>query len=150
MRRKEVYVLLISVIVTVVLGSSSLATVTWLDPQLEIARPFIGPNTPLPQTTSSAPYVEPAEPAKSLGQTFVLGTTWYDYQHNGTCEKMVALSPSGGVHFSWMNGYQANAVDRHIFYNYYNPTIGDLSWPGSGFGPVDQGDRGGYTNLSQS
>jgi hypothetical protein len=148
MRRKEVHVLLISAILMVVLGSSSLATVTWLDPQLEIARPLIGPNTTLPPATSSVPYVEPAEPAKSLGQTFALGTTWYDYQHNGTCEKMVALSPKGGVHFCWMNGYQAQALDRHIFYNYYNPTIGDLSWPGSGFGPLDQGERAGYATCS--
>ncbi|KPL18148.1 MAG: hypothetical protein AMJ92_09455, partial [candidate division Zixibacteria bacterium SM23_81] len=151
MRYKAVLIFPLMAIFLAVLYGCSLATsVRCGFAQLELVKPLIGPDSQLPRATSPVPYIAPAEPQTAhLGEAFLLGTTWYDYQHNCTISKMVALTENRGVHFCWMNGYQAMATDRHIFYNYWNPHLGDLAWPGVGFGPVDQGDRGGYTNLSQ-
>ena len=151
MHRRAVPVFSIMAIFLASLYGCSLATsVRCGFPQLEPVDILIGPDSQLPPAMNPVSYFAPTEPQKApLGETFLLGTTWYDYQHNCTISKMVALTENRGVHFCWMNGYQAQALDRHIFYNYWNPNLGDLAWPGVGFGPVDQGNRGGYTNLSQ-
>ena len=103
MQRRDLFVFLLSCILILVMCGSSLATVTiYQHPELELASPFIGPDTQLPQANSGIPYSEPAEhKTDPLGETFLLGTSWYDYQHNGSIGKMVALasSGSGGVHF---------------------------------------------------
>jgi hypothetical protein len=83
----------------------------------------------------------------SLGRTDLLGTTWHDSQHNGSIGRMISMTPGGGLHFCWMNGLDSLATSRHVFYNYWNPTIGDLAWPDIGF-QIDQGYRGGYSNVS--
>ena len=89
---QKIIILSLSAILILAMCGSSLATVTiYQHPELELAKPFVGPNTQLPQATSGIPYSESAGPKAPLGQTFVLGTTWYDYQHNGTIEKMIAL-----------------------------------------------------------
>ncbi|MCK4271992.1 hypothetical protein KAX22_05050, partial [bacterium] len=133
MQRKDLFVFLLSCVLMLAMCGSSLATVTiYQHPELELASPFIGPNTQLPQATSGTPYSESAEhKTDPLGETFLLGTTWYDYQHNGTISKMVALasSGSGGVHFCWMNALELNAVNRHVYYNYFDPSTGALAWP---------------------
>jgi len=116
-------------------------------PELLLAAPNVGLYTPLPDAGGGTPY-DPEGQIKGdpLGQTYLAGTTWYDYQHNGSIGRMIALTPSGGVHVVWMNGFQAQGVDRHIFYNYF--TNGAFNWPDIGY-QVDQGDRGGYTCLDQ-
>jgi hypothetical protein len=148
MRGKNVLVVLLSIIVVAALTSSSWATVVgWGYPQLELANPLIGPQTQFAPATSAIPYLPPAEPKGSpLGQTFLLGTTWYDYQHNGTIEKMVHLTEARGVHFCWMNGLQAQATERHIYYNYFTPA-GNVNWPDVGY-QVDQGNRAGYSTCT--
>ena len=147
---RKIIILSLAAILTMAMCGFSLATVAiYQHPELELASPFIGPNTQLPQATSGIPYSESAGPKAPLGQTFVLGTTWYDYQHNGTIEKMIALasSGSGGVHFCWMNGLEFNAVNRHVYYNYFNPSTGALAWPDVGY-QVDLSTRAGYTTIS--
>jgi hypothetical protein len=139
-------VVLLAVIV-MLLASSAAAVNICSHPELILAAPAIGPSTQMPDAGCGIPY-HPGEQINSdpLGQTYLVGTTWYDYQHNGTISKMISLTPSRGVHMIWMNGFQAQAADRHIFYNYFNPTTGALGWPDVGY-QVDQGDRGGYTCL---
>ncbi|MCK4597623.1 hypothetical protein KAU04_06260, partial [bacterium] len=85
MRKASVFVILLSVVLTVVLSGSSLALVMLnTHPELELAQPVIGPQTRLPQISSGIPYSEPAESkGNPLGSTYLAGTTWYDYQHNG-------------------------------------------------------------------
>ena len=116
-------------------------------PELILAAPAVGPSTQMPHAGGAIPYHPEGQiKGNPLGQTYMAGTTWYDYQHNGTISKMIALSPNKGVHVAWMNGFQAQAGDRHIFYNYF--ANGAFNWPGIGY-QVDQGDRGGYTCLDQ-
>jgi len=149
MQKRSLQIFLGCAICLAALVTSSAATVTIVEnPEMWLAEPLIQPDAVFPQMTGGIPY-QPLNEVKDnpLGTTMNLGTTWYDYQHNCTCEKMVSLTPSGGVHFCWMNGLQAQAVDRHIYYNYYNPTTGALGWPDVGY-QVDQGDRAGYTTLS--
>ena len=93
MRKKVLFVLLFSSILIAALCSFSLAKATVrVDPKLELAKPLIGPHTQLPPATSAIPYSDVPK-TSPLGQTYLLGTTWYDYQHNGTIAKMISLSP---------------------------------------------------------
>jgi|GEM_PF-376323 len=141
-------VVLLAAMLMLMGGLDTAAAVQKADPRWIPADPIVDPDAAGPGGLTAVPYQGPGEYAGSpLGQTYLLGTTWYDYQSNGSLGKMVALSSSRGVHFCWMNGVQAQAIDRHVFYNYYNPITEDLSWSGDGY-QVDQGERAGYTNLS--
>jgi len=82
-----------------------------------------------------------------LGRTNLLGTTWYDNQHNGTIGRMVSMTPGRGLHFCWTNGLDSLAASRHVFYNYWDPATSDLAWPDIGY-QIDQGYRGGYSNVA--
>jgi hypothetical protein len=145
---KAVTFLLATIVIFMLAGSSLASVAVNQNPELWLAKPLFGPDTQLPQATSGIPYDRTLQPKTDpLGETFTLGTTWYDYQHNGTIEKMISLTDNLGVHFCWMNGLEINAVNRHVYYNYYNPMTGALSWPGVGY-QVDQGYRAGYTTLS--
>ncbi len=142
-------ILFVTIVLALTLCGSALATVTIVEnPEMWLAAPLFGPNSELPSLPGGIPYVETGEHKDApLGPTYTLGTTWYDYQQNGTIDKMVHLDASGGVHFCWMNGLQAQAVDRHVYYNYFNPTTGALGWPDVGY-QVDQGNRAGYTTIA--
>lgn len=149
MPKNELFILTLSVILTASSWGFSEATVlNWGYPELELAKTLADPQSPLPNGLVAISYREPTEPLGSpLGETFLLGTTWYDQQHNGTIGKMVSLSPERGVHFCWMNGLQAMAIDRHVYYNYFTPS-GEVHWPGVGY-QVDYYYRAGYSTLSQ-
>ncbi len=82
-----------------------------------------------------------------LGRTDLLGTTWYDNQHNGTIGRMVSMTPGGGRHFCWMNGLDSMAVDRHVFYNFFDHIDG-IRYPELGY-QIDQGYRAGYCAMAQ-
>jgi hypothetical protein len=81
-----------------------------------------------------------------VGDTTTVGTTWYDFQHNGTCGHMIAIDDSGWVHMVWMNGLESGAVHRHVYYNVYMGVGGWLQ-PGVGVA-VESQTRAGYTCLS--
>lgn len=81
-----------------------------------------------------------------LGEFETVGTTWYDYQHNGTAGRMIAIDDNGSIHVVWMNGLQSGATQRHVYYNL--DSLG-LGWIGGNVGiPVESTTRGGYTCLS--
>ena len=80
-----------------------------------------------------------------IGDTVTIGTTWYEYQHNGTIGRMLEKSDDGYLHFVWMNGLDYGGTYRHVYYNYIDPT-GNQGWPGVGY-PVEVSDRAGYTTL---
>lgn len=74
-----------------------------------------------------------------------VGHTWYDYQHNGSMGKMIALDRFGGVHLIYMKGFDAGATVRHMMYN-YKPAGGSFLWDEgvrvegmtrSGYGTID-------------
>jgi hypothetical protein len=78
--------------------------------------------------------VEPTLTFTILAPGDKVGTTWYDYQHNGTISKQIVLDPTGCVHFFWMNGLDFQATSRHCFYNFGDPpndSVGVQIDPGS-------------------
>jgi len=80
-----------------------------------------------------------------VGTTYQAGTTYYDYQHNGTKGRMVTTDATGWVHVVWMNGLEENSAttgDRHVFYNFWDPAADSfLTVEGM---QVDGRIRGGY------
>ncbi|TKJ36545.1 hypothetical protein CEE37_15085 [candidate division LCP-89 bacterium B3_LCP] len=95
-----------------------------------------------------APVAHPPYPGygtTDLGTTTVIGTTWYELQHNGTVGRMIERSADGYTDFVWMNGEDWGAISRHIYYNYIDPS-GVQGWPGSGY-PVEASQRAGYTTM---
>jgi len=80
-----------------------------------------------------------------IGETYIIGTTWYESQHNGTIGRMMAVDQNGIVHFCWMNGWPEGATNRHIYYNTVAPDD-TQGWPGVGI-PVESSTRGGYPTL---
>jgi len=79
-----------------------------------------------------------------IGERTQVGDTWYDYQTNGSVGKMIAIDQSGGIHITWMDGYDQNmaAGERHQQYNYRDPE--SLEWNEEEGIQIDNGDRGGY------
>jgi len=102
-----------------------------------------GDPVPLPPPV---PYRASESKGDPLGQSFVIGSTWYDLQHTGTIGKMISLTAGRGVHLCWMNAYEASAPHRHVYYNYVYPS-GNIAWPDTGF-RVDYYYRAGYANLA--
>ncbi|NQT33589.1 DUF3416 domain-containing protein [bacterium] len=91
-----------------------------------------------------------------IGDDFLIGYTWYDYQHNGSIGKMIARDSFGGVQFTWMKGYDAGNAERQVVYNYLHRLVDDevregelLYDPGSaGTAVGGNPDRSGYCMLS--
>ena len=80
-----------------------------------------------------------------LGEQFLPGDTWYDYQANGCVGKMIAVDDQGGVHVTWMDGYGSdNAGTRQQKYNYLDPNGNWLEEDGVQAPP---GTRSGYGNI---
>ena len=104
--------------------------------------PAIGPDTPLPDGHGGVPlhYWSPTD--DYVGEVFQAGVTWYDYQHNGSTSRMIALDSQSNVHLVWMKGMASGAANRHIFYNFF--TAGTPSFPG---GVQISTYRSGYTTL---
>ena len=80
-----------------------------------------------------------------VGDTVVIGTTWYESQSNGTVGRMLEKDEFGYLHFAWMNGLNSGASNRHIYYNFIDPS-GSQGWPGVGC-QVDDANRAGYVSL---
>ena len=83
-----------------------------------------------------------------LGERFVAGDTWYDFQTNGSLGKMIAIAPNGGVHITWTDGIDDDLEngERHQKYNYYTP---DGEWIEEDGYAVDTGNilRAGFGCL---
>lgn len=81
-----------------------------------------------------------------LGQTHIAGGTGYDYQHNGSCGRMIALDESGSVHVVWTAGLFN--FTRHVAYNRWDPQMEAFDPGGVTF--VDQAYRAGFVTLAVS
>jgi len=81
-----------------------------------------------------------------IGERFIAGDTWYDFQSNGSIGKMIAVDAGGGVHITWMDGFEEDLFEgeRHQMYNYLNPDEGWLAEDGE---QVDFSERGGFGCL---
>ncbi len=81
-----------------------------------------------------------------LGDTVTVGDTWYEYQHNATIGRQIRLSDDGYIHMVWTKGEDEPSNNRHIYYNYIDPS-GQQGWQGSGYA-VESSQRGGFTSLA--
>jgi len=86
------------------------------------------------------------EELEMVGERETVGTTWYEYQGNGTLSKMIAVDDDGGIHVTWTKSYDNRQAERHTVYNFYDPEEGE--WIEEDGLDVDNADRSGYTNLS--
>ena len=59
-----------------------------------------------------------------VGVIYPAGTTWYDYQHNGSAGKMVGVDDDGFVHVVWMNATTNDPLNgpRQVNYNLWDPS----------------------------
>lgn len=79
-----------------------------------------------------------------IGITDTAGTTYYDYQHNGTCGRMIDVDDDGMVSLVWMNGLTPEiAGPRHIYHNLWDPMNEAFLYDTIGI-MVDASSRAGY------
>ncbi|MBU1984750.1 T9SS type A sorting domain-containing protein [bacterium] len=87
-----------------------------------------------------------------IGNDYVAGYTYYDYQHNGTSGKMIYTDANGFVHVVWMRGLTAIPEGaRHIYYNFWDPGTSEFYFRVGGQPSgslVNSSNRGGYTCLA--
>ncbi|MBD3169066.1 MAG: T9SS type A sorting domain-containing protein [candidate division Zixibacteria bacterium] len=72
----------------------------------------------------------------------MVGTTWYDYQTNGSAGHRVAVHDCG-IHMAWMN-LLSQSGDRLAYYNFMD-NDGNLGWSEGTAASI--GPRDGYVNL---
>ncbi|MBM3324652.1 MAG: T9SS type A sorting domain-containing protein [Calditrichaeota bacterium] len=83
-----------------------------------------------------------------VGTIDTAGTTYYDYQHNGTSGKMIAVDDLGMVSVVWMNGlYPDMNRSRYVYYNVWDPTSSNFLFDPDGI-RIDASQRAGY--ISQT
>lgn len=104
--------------------------------------PNIDENSVLPDGAGGIPLFNWSPTDDPIGELFLMGTTWYDYQHNGSCSKMIACD-GVSIQVVWMNGLNSGASQRHIFYNY---ATGGVVGSATGW-QVDNYYKTGYTTL---
>jgi len=81
----------------------------------------------------------------AVGSMYMAGTTWYDYQHNGSEGKMISVDDFGFVHMVWMKGMNSANDPRHVYYEVWDPTTrAFVPQITTGGVQVDNADRAGY------
>jgi len=83
--------------------------------------------------------------SRGVGPGTIIGTTWYDYQHNGSMGRMVDwtydITSGLDIHFSWMYLPAPVFANRQMGYNSYLSSVGSL------LGTILLGDFAGYVNI---
>ncbi len=92
------------------------------------------------------PYqIRPSDGVDLIGDTVTVGTTWYDYQHNGQIGRMITKDDSGYIHLVWTNGLDQAVSSRHVYYNCID-LLGEPLWA-LGY-PVESSQRAGFACLA--
>ena len=58
----------------------------------------------------------------ATGQIYQAGTTYANYQHQGSCGRMIGLDDVGIVQLVWMKDLTINHVPRHVYFNVRDET----------------------------
>jgi hypothetical protein len=68
---------------------------------------------------SASSFVDKDPPSISRSPGIKVGSTWCDFQHTGSISKQIVLdpSPSGCVHFFWLNCLDSGGSNRYAYYN---------------------------------
>ena len=106
-------------------------------------------NIPIIETADAPRAVYPVASQKSpyrhlddyIGTIDTAGTTWWDYQHNGTCGKMIDVNSAGFISVAWMNGL-SDGMSRYVYANLWDPSTEDFLYD-HGI-RVDNSTRAGY------
>jgi hypothetical protein len=108
-------------------------------------KPVTGSETPVFLGSIADPATYPRTPSSlDVGTQYQCGTTWYDYQHNGTSGKMVSVDDLGFVHIVWTNVLDSLFQERHVYYNVWDPSTEEFLMGDNGV-QVNASSRGGYT-----
>lgn len=110
---------------------------------------LIKPDTPMPDNGRVYREYEGMNPRRDpVGETTNVGQTYYDYQHNGSISKMIAIDPDGGMHVTWMKSYDAGQARRRMAYNWFDPDGGEWLEPENGGIVADNSNRAGYGHVT--
>jgi len=83
-----------------------------------------------------------------IGGAFLGGTTYYDYQHNSTCGKMIGQDASGRIAINWMNGLTEDPLgSRYVYYNVWDPESWSFIYDTVGI-RVDASTRAGFVTAA--
>jgi len=82
-----------------------------------------------------------------IGTLYMAGSTWYDYQHNGTAGKMISADASGKVSIVWMNALDEALANRYVYYNVWDLDLWAFMYDTIGI-RVDASQRGGYVSQT--
>jgi hypothetical protein len=104
------------------------------------AYPVIDNNSINHQQTTDYPY------SGVTDDEFLVGTTYYDFTNYGTISRIIANDDQGNIHFNWTNGLNLNAVDRHVYYNFYTTSSGVWLVEEEGV-PVLSSQRSGFSCM---
>lgn len=139
---------IISIFLTIFLFNISVAKDTFRDHDLitKKADRIFYPGDPVNASHIILPNPNRNRPQRDdfIGERFLAGRTFYDYQTNGSVGKMIALDSENGIHITWMDGEDADMANgtRNMKYNFFNPE--DDSWIEEDGVPIQTGTRGGY------
>ena len=67
-----------------------------------------------------------------IGTIDTAGTTWYDYQHNGTCGRMIGVDDFDMVSLVWTNGLSAQQNPRYVYHNIWDPATSSFLYDNVG------------------
>ncbi len=114
----------------------------------DITAPILRGDEPIMGRIAYPPYGLPRglDEVDLIGDTTVIGMTWYENQHNGTIGRMLDVSGDGYVHLGWMKGYAAEPATRHVWYNAWDLAGGALVFA-DGIAIDNSSSRGGFITL---
>lgn len=81
-----------------------------------------------------------------MGDTLIVGSTWWESQHNGTVGRMIGVEPDGRIWVVWTD-LESEGGSRHIKLRIASEVEGVLVAEGDAPAQVDNSNRAGYTSM---
>jgi hypothetical protein len=81
-----------------------------------------------------------------LGFADTMGTTYYDWQHNGTDGKMLDVDAQGYVHLTWTKAFDPSYTQRYVYYNVWDSYGQEFLYGGIGI-RIDASTRAGFVTA---
>lgn len=146
MSRRRIALFLAAVMVMASLAQAGLVS----SPKAPMYTPIIGgasePYGPV-GPAQDAPYAHSRQGLDDpVGELYQAGTTWYDYQHNGTAGHTVYTDNNGLVQVVWMNGLNEQFNPRHVYWNIWDPATQQFATASGA--QINASARGGYIALT--
>jgi hypothetical protein len=134
-------ILTLAILVTFVLSGTVVAELSKTAPMVN--HKLMTGNEELP-LDNAIPYT-PGFSTDSPG--YILGTTYYDYQSNGSSGNRIVICPDNSKYAAWMRGFgwPYPPALRHVYYNWADPDT--FTWQHSAGSQVSENTNSGYTNI---